>query len=194
LTIAWWKQLEENGRLVLFQVISILTTTGFGTRDIGSAFFGHGAKQLFLVMMVVGGCVGSTGGGIKILRVSILLKLIRRELFRLRTPSRSISTIFIDGKPLAKNEVYRVSGLFFTWIVLLVFGGCVTAFLSELDGYQAFSGMFSALGNIGPCYIPVQANGLLHPVIKLVYIFGMLAGRLEILPVLLLFSPKAWRS
>ena len=78
-------------------------------------------------------------------------------------------------------------------MVLLVFGGCVTAFLSELDGYQSFSGMFSALGNIGPCYIPFQENGLLHPVIKLVYIFGMLAGRLEILPVLLLFSPKAWR-
>jgi trk system potassium uptake protein TrkH len=92
LTIVWWRQLEENVRLVLFQVISILTTTGFGTRDIGSAFFGHVARQLFLVMMVMGGCVGSTGGGIKILRVSILMKLIRREIFRLRTPSRSIST------------------------------------------------------------------------------------------------------
>jgi trk system potassium uptake protein TrkH len=193
-TLEWWQQLEENLRLVLFQVISILTTTGFGTRDIGSAFFGHVAKQLFLIMMVIGGCVGSTGGGIKILRVSILMKLIRREIFRLRTPLRSISTIIIDGKPLSTNEVYRVGGLFFTWMVLLVFGGCVTAFLSELDGYQSFSGMFSALGNIGPCYIPVQENGHLHPVIKTVYILGMLVGRLEILPVLLLFSPKAWRS
>ena len=173
-------QIEENFRLVLFQVISIITTTGFATQDIGSAFFGHVARQLFLVMMVIGGCVGSTGGGIKI--------------FRLRSPVKTVSTILIDGKPLGSHEVYRVAGLFFTWIVLLVLGGSITALLSQLNALQAFSGMFSALGNIGPCYIPYEQNSQLHPVIKLVYIFGMLAGRLEILPVLLFFSPKAWRS
>ena len=54
------------------------------------------------------------------------------------------------------------------------------------------SGMFSALGNIGPCYIPAEETAGLHPAIKILYIFGMLAGRLEILPVLLLFSPRAW--
>ena len=102
--------------------------------------------------------------------------------------------MLIDGKPLDSNEIYRVSGLFFTWIVLLVTGGCATALLSNLDGYSAASGMFSALGNIGPCYIPVPAMGQLHPFIKIVYIFGMLAGRLEILPVLLLFSRRAWQK
>ncbi|MDP7423439.1 MAG: TrkH family potassium uptake protein [bacterium] len=190
----FWKQLEENFRIVLFQVVSILTTTGFGTRDIGTSFFGHTAKQLFLVMMVVGGCVGSTGGGIKVLRIGILMKLIRREVFKLRTPPRAVSTVLIDGTPLHSNEIYRVSGLFFTWIFLLVIGGCITAFLSNLDGLAAASGMFSALGNIGPCYIPVKFMGELHPLIKIVYIFGMLAGRLEILPVLLLFSRKAWQA
>ncbi|MBN2029618.1 TrkH family potassium uptake protein [bacterium] len=194
LTIAWWRQLEENVRLVLFQVISILTTTGFSTRDIGSPFFGQAARQLFLVMMVIGGCVGSTGGGIKVLRISILTKLIRREIFRMRTPTRTISSVIVDGKPISTNEVYRATSLFFIWMILLVFGGSATALLSDLDAYSSFSGMFSALGNIGPCYIPVKVNSLLHPVIKLVYIFGMLAGRLEILPVLLLFNPKAWRS
>jgi len=191
---AFWKQIEENFRTVLFQVVSIITTTGFGTMDIGSAFFGQVAKQLFLVMMVIGGCVGSTGGGIKVLRVSILMKLIRREVFRLRTPPESVSTIIIDAKPVEANEIYRVSGLFFVWIILLVIGGCTTAFLSELGSYEAFSGMFSALGNIGPCYFSVEAMGQLHPIIKVVYIFGMLAGRLEILPVFLIFSPKAWLS
>jgi trk system potassium uptake protein TrkH len=193
-TSEWMLQIEENFRLVLFQVISIITTTGFATQDIGSAFFGHVARQLFLVMMVIGGCVGSTGGGIKILRVAILIKLIRHEIFRLRSPVKTVSTILIDGKPLGSHEVYRVAGLFFTWIVLLVLGGSITALLSQLNALQAFSGMFSALGNIGPCYIPYEQNSQLHPVIKLVYIFGMLAGRLEILPVLLFFSPKAWRS
>jgi trk system potassium uptake protein TrkH len=192
--LAFWKRLEENVRGVFFQTAAIITTTGFGTKDIGGHYFGQVAKQLFLVMMVIGGCVGSTGGGIKVLRVNILVKLIRREIFRLRTPPRAVSTVLLDGRPLPANEVYRVSGLFFIWIVMLVFGGVVTALLSDHDSYRAFSGMFSALGNIGPCYIPVSEMRFLHPVIKIVYIFGMLAGRLEILPVLLLFNRRAWKS
>ena len=160
----FWRQMEENFRTVLFQVVSIITTTGFGTMDIGSLFFGQMAKQLFLVMMVIGGCVGSTGGGIKVLRISILMKLIRREVFRLRTPPESISTVVIDGKAVEANEIYRVSSLFFVWIILLVIGGCTTAFLSEFGAYESFSGMFSALGNIGPCYIPYDLVGQLHPV------------------------------
>lgn len=190
----FWSKLEENFRIVLFQVVSIITTTGFASRDIGSPFFGQVARQLFLIMMVIGACVGSTGGGIKVLRVSILVKLIKREIFRLRTPTKSISLVIIDGKPVETDEIYRVSGLFFAWIVLLIVGGCITAFLSNLGAYSSFSGMFSALGNIGPCYISVKVMGQLHPIIKIVYIFGMLAGRLEILPVLLLFSRKAWRT
>jgi trk system potassium uptake protein TrkH len=190
----FWRHIEERFRMVLFQVVSIITTTGFGTRDIGGPFFGHAAKQLFLVMMVIGGCVGSTGGGLKVLRVAVLVKLIRREIERLIAPRRSISTLKIDGKAVDADQVHRVSALFFTWVGLLVVGGVITALLSNFDSYSAFSGMFSALGNIGPCYIPTDAMGQLNPVIKVTYILGMLAGRLEILPVLLLLSPKAWRS
>jgi trk system potassium uptake protein TrkH len=189
-----WQQIEANIRTVLFQVVAIITTTGFSTQDIAGPFFGQVARQLFLIMMVIGGCVGSTGGGLKVLRVSILVSLIRRELFRIRAPSDSVSTVIIDGKPIDANEMYRVSGLFVAWVAFLVIGGIVTAFLSHFDAYQSFSGMFSALGNIGPCYIPTPAMGQLHPIVKIVYIIGMLAGRLEILPVLLLFSSRAWRS
>jgi trk system potassium uptake protein TrkH len=188
------QRIEENFRYVLFQVVSILTTTGFGTKDIGSAFFGNVARQLFLVMMVIGGCVGSTGGGIKVFRISVLMKLIQREVFRLRIPARAVSTIVVDGKPVEANETYRISGLFFAWIALLIIGGLVTAILSHFDALSSFSGMFSALGNIGPCYIPTSDMGTLHSVIKVVYIFGMLAGRLEILPVLLIFSRRVWFS
>jgi trk system potassium uptake protein TrkH len=186
------RALEENFRLTLFQVVSIITTTGFGTRDIGSSFFGQFARQLFLIMMVIGGCVGSTGGGIKVLRVAVLSKLARRQLYRLAAPSGSVSDITIDGKVLEEDEVQRVAALFFAWMGLLVAGGLITAFLSRQDALSSFSGMFSALGNIGPCYIPVAEMNQLHPFIKIVYIFGMLAGRLEILPVLLLFNRRAW--
>ena len=187
-------RIEEEFRLTLFQVVSILTTTGFGTRDIASGWFGHVARQLFLVMMVVGGCVGSTGGGIKVMRIGILGKLVKREVFRLWAPRQAISTVIVDGKPLGTDEIHRVCGLFFAWVVLLAIGGLITAFLSDHGGYESLSGMFSALGNIGPCYISVPAMGQLDPLIKITYILGMLAGRLEILPVLLLFSPRAWRA
>ncbi|MFO7897518.1 MAG: TrkH family potassium uptake protein, partial [Planctomycetota bacterium] len=86
-----------------------------------------------------------------------------------------------------------LAALFFAWIILLAIGGGATALLSDHGPIESASGMFSALGNIGPCYISVRGVTELHPVIKLTYILGMLAGRLEILPVLLLFSRRTWR-
>ncbi|MBN1756582.1 TrkH family potassium uptake protein [bacterium] len=189
-----FRQLEENFRIVLFQVISIITTTGFLTRDIGGTFFGSAARQLFLIMMVIGGCIGSTSGGIKVLRIAVLVRLIEREISRVLNPRKAISMIIIDGKPVDDDEIKRVSALFFSWIILLCLGGVVTTLLSGHDSYASFSGMFSALGNIGPCYITTPQIAELHPIIKVVYILGMLAGRLEIIPILLLFSGKAWQS
>ena len=101
--------------------------------------------------------------------------------------------MFIDGNMVPYDEINRVAGLFFTWIALVIAGGGITALFSNHGAWESLSGMFSALGNIGPCYISVQDMINISPVVKLTYIFGMLAGRLEILPVLLLFSRKAWR-
>jgi len=186
-------EFESTFRHSLFQVMSVLTTTGFGTQDIGSDFFGALSKQLFLAMMVIGGCVGSTGGGFKVLRVVILNRLIYRELLKLRISGRASMGVVIDKKIVPEDEVNRVAALFFTWMVLLVVGGGITAICSSLGPWESFSGMFSAMGNIGPCYISVPDMIAIHPAVKLTYIFGMLAGRLEILPVLLLFSRKAWK-
>ncbi len=186
-------QMEEVFRNTIFQVVSILTTTGFATQDIGSDFFPAFSKQLFLVMMVVGGCVGSTSGGFKVLRVAVLDRLMLRELFRLRVSRRASSQLVIDKKMIPDDEVRRTAALFFTWIALLVLGGGITAVFTGLGAWESFSGMFSALGNIGPCYISAKDMTTIHPAVKVTYILGMLAGRLEILPVLLLFSRKAWR-
>ncbi|HUT44669.1 MAG TPA: TrkH family potassium uptake protein [Sedimentisphaerales bacterium] len=186
-------EFERTFRHSLFQVMSILTTTGFGTKDIGSDFFGVLSKQLFLAMMVIGGCVGSTGGGFKVLRVAILNRLILRELLKLRISGWASSGVVIDKKIVPEDEVDRVAALFFTWMALLLVGGGITAFCSNLGPWESFSGMFSAMGNIGPCYISVPDMIAINPIVKLTYIFGMLAGRLEILPVLLLFSRKAWK-
>jgi trk system potassium uptake protein TrkH len=151
------------------------------------------AKQLFLIMMLVGGCVGSTSGGFKVLRVAILNRLMFRELFKLRTSARASAALVIDKRTVPQDEIQRVAALFFTWIVLVLLGGAITAIFSSQGPLQSISGMFSAVGNIGPCFISAADMMSIHPVVKITYIFGMLAGRLEILPVLLLFSAKAWR-
>jgi trk system potassium uptake protein TrkH len=175
-----------------FQVTAVMTTTGFATKDIGTDFPAL-ARLVFLVLMVVGGCVGSTSGGIKVLRISILMKMIRRQVRRVVHGPTAVNLVTVDGEPVDSEELRRIAALFFAWMLLLVIGAGITAFLSDAGPLESASGMFSALGNIGPCYIPARQMAQLHPGIKLTYILGMLAGRLEILPILLLFTRRTWR-
>ena len=174
-------------------MVSLITTTGFGTRDLSDSFFPAMSKQLFLILMLIGGCVGSTGGGIKVLRIAILFKAFKGQIAKLRLPRRALSEVVIDRHIVPDFEIKRITGLFYGWLFLIMIGGFVTAFFTNLGGWASFSGMFSAVGNIGPCYISVQKMSELPATVKLTYIFGMLAGRLELLPILLIFSPKAWR-
>ena len=180
-------------RTSLFQVVALVTTTGFGTKDIGADYFPAAAKQIFLVLMIIGGCVGSTSGGIKVLRIGVLLKMVFRQVRRLVYGHAVIQPLVVDGEAVDDEELHRIAALFFAWLALLAAGSLVTALLSGHDALASASGMFSALGNIGPCYIPTPQMAALHPAIKIVYIFGMLAGRLEILPLLLLVSRRTWR-
>jgi len=189
-----FRSVEERLRTSLFQVVSITTTTGFGTKDIGLPYFGAVAKQVFIVLMIIGGCVGSTGGGIKVFRISLLVKLIHRELFRVLAPRRAVSPLVIDKRIMDVEEIQRISALFFAWVGFLFIGGCITAFCTHHGPFESFSGMCSALGNIGPCYISVTDMSRLPDLVKITYILGMLAGRLEIIPVLLLFRPKVWKQ
>ena len=177
----------------LFQVVSIATTTGFGTRDIASGYFTPLARQVFLVLMVIGGCAGSTGGGLKVIRMVILWKQMVRQVRRVLKPPSEMELVLVDGKRIGLEELFRTAGLFFAWVLLLFLGGITTAAFSQHGGYESASGMFSALGNIGPCYISVAQMAQLNPAIKLVYIVGMLAGRLEIIPVLMLLSRRTWQ-
>ncbi|MBN2795857.1 MAG: TrkH family potassium uptake protein [Clostridia bacterium] len=194
ININFFKQFEEVFRKTLFQVISVITTTGFGTEDIGSDFFPAFSKQLFLILMVIGGSVGSTSGGIKIMRISILMQLFKREIKKLYMPSKAVSPVVISETTVSYQEIYRVAGLFFGWLVIIFVGAGITALFSDLDAFQSISGMASAMGNIGPFYFSVSKMSSLSPIIKLTYIFGMLAGRLEILPIVVLFSYKAWKE
>lgn len=184
--------IEEVFRKSIFQVVSVMTTTGFSTEDINGPFFTQIAKQLFLILMVIGGSVGSTSGGIKVIRVTILSKLFKRELKQIYLPKRAVSPVVISQTKLSEKEIFRIAGLFFAWLTIIVVGAGITAVFSDLNAFQSFSGMASAVGNIGPFYFTVDKMASLSPIIKLTYIFGMLAGRLEIIPLFILFSKRAW--
>jgi len=186
-------EIEELFRTSLFQVVAIITTTGYATKDIGAPIYLGVSKQIFLVLMIIGGSVGSTGGGIKVLRIGILLKLIKTKIISIINPPRTPSFVKVDGRRLEIEEVNRVSALFGAWIFLLIIGGLVTALFSDYNAIQSFSGMASALGNVGPCYISASEMINLLPIVKITYIMGMLAGRLEILPILMLFFKNTWR-
>lgn len=184
---------EAHCRTALFTVVSIFTTTGFGTTDINAAYFPALARQVLLLLMLIGGCVGSTGGGIKVLRVVILWRMFKNEFMRLVLPHRAVDRIVIDGNLVPYSEIRKAAGLFFGWLLFIAAGGFITAASTNLSAWSSFSGMFSAMGNIGPCFIRPEHMGLLPAGVKVTYIVGMLAGRLEILPIILLFIPRAWR-
>jgi trk system potassium uptake protein len=185
--------LEADFRHTIFSVVSLVTTTGFGTTDINDPFFPALAKQVFLILMLIGGCVGSTGGGIKVMRILVLYKAFTGQIKKLWLPRKALSEVVVNKEIIPDWELKRISGLFFGWLLLLLIGGGITAFLTELGSWESFSGMFSAVGNIGPCYITVNEMSELPSIVKITYIFGMLAGRLEILPVLLIFNREAWK-
>jgi trk system potassium uptake protein TrkH len=100
--------------------------------------------------------------------------------------------VVVAKKPVPESALTRIAGMFVLYLALLLVGTLVTlVFHGDMGPFEAASGMFSALGNIGPWYVP--AGTQLHAAVKLTYIFGMLAGRLEILPLLILADPKTWK-
>jgi len=186
--------LEEAFRKSLFHVSSIISATGFVTENLYSPFFGTAARLLFLVMMVTGGCVGSTSGGFKMLRVSVLWKVAEEEVKKIFRSGRAISGVRMEGDLVDRSEISRIAAILFLWVFILLSGGLITALLSPgISGLAAYSGIFSALGNTGPSLMTTNQMINLHWGVKITYIFAMLAGRLEILPVLLLFSRKSWK-
>ena len=188
-----FSEASEVIRHGLFQVVTLMTATGFTTKDLGGIYFPAAARMVFLVLMVIGGCVGSTAGGFKVLRVGILGKMVAQKIRGLSLPSRAVNKLKVDGEIVPAKEVRRIAVLLFSWLSFLVIGSLITAFLSDFSVMASASGMFTAMGNMGPSFIAVSDWPELHPVIRLTYIIGMLAGRLEILPIIFLFSRIAWR-
>ena len=171
-----------------FQVGSIITTTGFSTTDFN--LWPQTSKTILVLLMFVGACAGSTGGGIKVSRFVILIKTIIKELNSYIHP-RSVKKIKVEGKPVEHEVIRSVNVYMITFILTFV----VSVFLVSLEGKDLttnFTAVAATINNIGPGLElagPTHNFGHFGILSKIVIVFDMLAGRLELFPMLLLFHP-----
>ncbi|MDD3251518.1 MAG: TrkH family potassium uptake protein [Lachnospiraceae bacterium] len=176
-----------------FQVGSIITTTGFATANFD--LWPQLSRTILVIIMFIGACAGSTGGGIKVSRIIILLKTVKQEIGYFIHP-RSVKVIKMDDKALDKSTVRSVSAFLVTYVIIFGVSMLILAF-DNLDMVTNFTAIAATFNNIGPGLELVGPNGnysMFTPVAKYVLMFDMLAGRLEIYPLLLLFTPSVWKK
>ncbi len=192
LAIGFYPTTGETVRRTLFQVVSILTTTGFGTADY--LLWPPVAHAVLLILMAVGGCAGSTGGGIKVMRVFILLRQAKCELKKILHP-RGVYTLWFNDRALSPALLTNVLG-FFLLFMLVYLSGVVILTLGGRDLVTSVGATAASLGNIGPglgLVGPSSNYSILLDWEKWLLMLFMLIGRLEIFTVLVLFLPEAWR-
>lgn len=185
---------ESTVRQSTFQIVSILTTTGYTTADFNlwPAFL----KISLVCLMFVGGCAGSTGGGMKVIRVYIALKMGVKSIIQVILPN-AIMPLKIDSKPVSDTYVVRAAAFFIIYMFLFVFGTVVLTITENTDLVTAFAASVACLSNIGPGLGQVGAvenYAWISPVGKWILSFLMLAGRLELYSILILFVPDTWRK
>ncbi|MEJ8569410.1 TrkH family potassium uptake protein [Elongatibacter sediminis] len=173
-----------------FQVASILTSTGFAT-----APFAEWPLHIPLVLVTlsfIGGCVGSTAGGIKVVRVLLLAKIAVRELFHLAHP-QAVLTVNLGAEPVSEKVLYSVKGFFVLYVVtILVLTGANMAVGLDLE--SAFGAVMATVNLLGPGLGDVATTfAEVSPAVKWLGVAGMLVGRLEVFTLLILFLPAFWR-
>lgn len=188
-----WGNILLSFRQAAFQVVTIISSTGFATLDysIWPAF----SKMILFILMFFGGCAGSTSGGIKILRVMIVFKYIKREFYKLIHPN-SVISIRIGGQTIPENVVQNV--IVFVLLYFLIFAGLSLILLTQdMDLISSTSAVVASLSNIGPGFGsvgPAMNYAGLTIFTKILLSFTMILGRLEIYTVLILITPIFWKD
>lgn len=179
-------------RYAVFQVASVITTTGFATADYN--LWPELSKCVLLAIMVVGACAGSTGGGVKVSRVLIFLKSINQEIKRMLHP-KSINIVKVNGKKVSE-ETLRAVYIYFIAYIFIMMASVLLVSVNNFDFATTFSGVLTTLNNVGPgisAVGPVENFYDFSILSKIVFCFDMLIGRLEVFPFLMLFSADLWR-
>lgn len=191
--LPFFKNISDSFRYGAFQVASIISTTGFGTSDY--ILWPSSAQFILFILFFIGGCSGSTSGGIKVIRWVVLGKQLRNESERMLHP-HGVFSIRLDGRPGRKDIVFNVAAFLFLYLALLM----ITTFvgtLANLDLWTAFTASASMVGNIGPAFGglgPTESFSVLPNFLKWWYCFAMLAGRLELYTMLIFFLPVYWKK
>ncbi|MDD3204378.1 MAG: TrkH family potassium uptake protein [Lachnospiraceae bacterium] len=176
-----------------FQVASIMTTTGFSTVNFND--WPNFARTIMILLMFIGACAGSTGGGIKVSRFLIYLKTLRKELSVMIHP-RSVKIIQSDGKAIEHETVRSVNIFLIAYILIYAISVLLVSF-DNFDMVTNFTAIAATINNIGPgleLVGPASNFSIFSDFSKYVLVFDMLAGRLEIFPMLILFAPGTWKK
>ncbi len=177
----------------LFSVSSVITTTGFTTVDFNQ--WPELSRLILVLLMIVGACAGSTGGGVKVSRFVILFKALGLEVRKLLHP-RSVKVLTMDGKPISPETIHGVQSYLTLYAVITVVSMLLVA-LDNLDFVTTVTAVEATLNNIGPglgLVGPAGSFAVFSPLSKIVLTLDMLFGRLELFPMLLLFLPSTWRK
>ena len=188
-----FKSIWEAMQQAFFQVASIITTTGYATTDFN--YWPSLSKFVLVALMFVGGCAGSTSGGIKVSRIVIAFKNLKNEIYSFVHPKR-VQIIRLEGRKVGNDVVKSVN----VYLVLyaLIFAASVFLISIENGSFETnFTAVAATLNNIGPGLDgvgPMANFGHFSAFSKCVFMFGMLAGRLELVPMIILFSPWVWKN
>ncbi len=184
---------EDSIRHGLFQSLSVVTTTGYASEDFND--WNGAALALLGALMFIGGCAGSAAGGPKVIRLVLLAKFLAREVLVSLHP-RAVRVVRVGGRPVAGETLRAIVGFLLAYITIFA-GVAVLAGILENDLRVGFTGSIVTLGNIGPGYGPIgpmETFGGLRTATKMLFIFNMWVGRLEVMAVLILLHPDVWRG
>lgn len=174
-------------RYSTFQVVSIITTTGYQTTDINA--WPQFSKTLLVILMIVGGQQCSTGGAIKLGRLVVAAKVLKNQIERLYLSSTVVKPVKINSHIIEESEAIRIFTFISTYLLLLI-AGTLALIALGYEPFSALSVIASAQGNVGPAYISPYE---LIPAARTLLIFYMWLGRLEVIPAIALFIPQLWR-
>jgi trk system potassium uptake protein TrkH len=191
LSLNIYHSIGKSFEFSLFQVSSIITTTGYGTADFDK--WTTFSKGILFMLMFVGGCAGSTGGSIKNIRILVLIKLIKREVSKIFHP-RAVIPVKIGSKTIQSDTIASIASFFSLYIFIFVIGTLIIS-LENIGLVSSASAVAATLGNIGPGFDfvgPTQTYSEFSVPSKLLLSSFMLLGRLELFTFFALFTPKFW--
>lgn len=188
----WRQGLEYTFFDAVFQAASVYSSTGYATMSLlGLSLF----TQFILVgIMFMGGSVGSTSGGVKTFRIMTMYSMLKNQIKSYSLPDTAINKVKVDGEILGNETLQTISVLVFAWLLIVFMATGLVMAIEDMTFMAALSGTVSAAGNMGPVFMEGEAMIDLSEPVKLIWIFVMIAGRLEMLPVLAIFNRKVLSS